>query len=251
MGWYWKTGRFLQADAVIANADLPYVYNNLLPNDKMAEKLKRKRFSCSVMSFFWGVDKEYPQLPPHTLFLADDYRENFASIIDELTIPANPSVYVHAPTRLDPTMAPAGQDTIIGIVPVGHLNEAEPQDWQTIRNQARESLFKRLATVGVTDLPEHIKFETSFNPLSWRKRYNLMKGSTHGLCHNMTQLGYLRPQNKHPHYENLYFVGASTHPGTGMPTAMVSGRLAAVRLLEEQVGERRTAVTPLPIPQTT
>jgi phytoene desaturase len=243
-------GRFLPADAVIANADLPYVYNNLLPPDKMAQKLNRKRFSCSVVSFFWGVDKPYPNLPPHTLFLADDYRENFDSIIDELTIPDNPSVYVHAPARLDPAMAPEGQDTIIGIVPVGHLNADESQDWTAIRDRAREALFQRLAAIGVTDLPNHIKFEMNFSPLSWRQRYNLMKGSTHGLCHNMTQLGYLRPQNRHPRYENLYFVGASTHPGTGVPTAMISGRLAAVRLLEEQVGERRTAVSPIPVPQT-
>ena len=244
-------GRFLPADAVVANADLPYVYNNLLPNDKMAKKLNKKRFSCSVISFFWGVDKQYPDLPPHTLFLADDYKENFDSIIDDLTIPDNPSVYVHAPTRLDPSMAPAGQDTIIGIVPVGHMNDVAPQDWRTIRDRARESVFQRLATIGITDLQDHIKFETNFSPLSWKKRYNLMKGSTHGLCHNMMQLGYLRPQNRHPQYENLYFVGASTHPGTGMPTAMVSGRLAAARLLEEQVvvGER-TAVSPFPIPQT-
>ncbi len=246
-----ENGRFLHADAVIANADLPYVYNNLLPPSKMAEKLNSKRFSCSVVSFFWGVDKTYPELPPHTLFLADDYRENFDSIIDDLTIPDNPSIYVHAPTRLDPSMAPAGQDTIIGIVPVGHMNEAEPQDWSVIRDRARESIFQRLTTIGITDLQDHIKFETNFSPLSWKKRYNLMKGSTHGLCHNMMQLGYLRPQNRHPQIENLYFVGASTHPGTGMPTAMVSGRLAAVRLLEEQmVVGRETAVFPSPIPQT-
>ena len=60
-----------------------------------------------------------------------------------------------------------------------------------------------------------------------------MKGSTHGLCHNLTQLGYLRPRNRHPRYENLYFVGASTHPGTGLPTAMVSGRLTAKRIRDE------------------
>ncbi|MCA9961986.1 MAG: FAD-dependent oxidoreductase, partial [Anaerolineales bacterium] len=76
-----EDGRFLQADAVVANADLPYVYQNLLPTNGTAQKMERKRYSCSVISFFWGVDKPYPQLPPHTLFLADDYRENFDSII--------------------------------------------------------------------------------------------------------------------------------------------------------------------------
>ena len=226
-------GRHLQADAILANADLPYVYRDLLPQDGEAERLSRKRFSCSVISFFWGVDKPYTQLPPHTLFLADDYRDNFKSIIRDLGLPANPSLYVHAPARLDPSMAPEGQDTVIGIVPVGHMSENGEQDWAAIRDEARQHVFRRLQMLGITDLEEHIKFEVNYTPLSWKKRYNLMKGSTHGLCHNLTQLAYFRPSNKHSHYHNLYFVGASTRPGTGIPTAMVSGRLAAQRIMDE------------------
>ena len=226
-------GRHLGADAVLANADLPYVYQNLLPQDGHAKKLARKRFSCSVISFFWGMDKPYETLPPHTLFLAEDYRENFDSIIRDLGLPANPSLYVHAPARLDPSMAPQGQDTLIAIVPVGHMSANGEQDWGAIRDQARQHVFRRLRTLGITDLEEHIKFEVNFTPLSWRKRYNLVKGSTHGLCHNLTQLGYFRPDNRHPHYHNLYFTGASTRPGTGMPTAMVSGRQSAQRIIDD------------------
>ena len=230
-------GRHLPADAVLANADLPYVYGDLLPHCPKgraeAKRLARKRFSCSVISFFWGVDKAYTNLPPHTLFLAEDYRDNFKSIIRDLGLPANPSLYIHAPARLDPSMAPEGQDTVIGIVPVGHMSENGGQDWAEIRDEARRQVFRRLRTLGITDLEEHIKFEVNYTPLSWKKRYNLMKGSTHGLCHNLMQLGYFRPSNKHSRYHNLYFVGASTHPGTGLPTAMVSGRLAAQRMLDE------------------
>ena len=226
-------GRTLKSDAVLANADLPYVYKSLLPQDGKAERLAGKRFSCSVISFFWGVDKKYAQLPPHMLFLANDYRENFNSIIDDLDLPTNPCLYVHAPARLDPSMAPEGQDTVIAIVPVGHMSENGEQDWAQIRDTARQHVFRRLKTLGITDLEEHLKFEVNYTPLSWRKRYNLMKGSTHGLCHNLTQLGYFRPHNRHALFHNLYFVGASTHPGTGMPTAMVSGRLAAERMMDE------------------
>jgi phytoene desaturase len=237
-------GQRLEADAVLANADLPYVYKDLLPDVNLAKSLSRKRFSCSVISFFWGLDKKYETLGPHTLFLADDYRENFKSIIRDLDLPANPSLYIHAPARLDPAMSPHGQDTLIAIVPVGHMSEngeqakhaAERQcgqDWGALRDEARRQVFRRLSTLGITDLESHIKFETTFTPLSWRKRYNLMKGSTHGLCHNLTQLGYFRPPNRHPRYHNLYFTGASTHPGTGMPTAMVSGRLSAQRILDD------------------
>ena len=228
-------GRHLTGNAVLANADLPYVYKDLLPNDSEAKRLEQKRFSCSVISFFWGVDKPYEKLPPHTLFLADDYRDNFKSIIRDLDLPANPSLYVHAPARLDPSMAPKGQDTVIGIVPVGHLSGHGEQDWAKIRDEARQHVFRRLRTVGITDLEEHIKFEVNYTPLSWRKRYNLMKGSTHGLCHNLMQLAYFRPRNKHSRYQNLYFVGASTHPGTGLPSAMISGRLAAERMRDEMM----------------
>jgi phytoene desaturase len=226
-------GEHLEADVVLANADLPYVYQNLLPKDHLSEGFSHKRFSCSAISFFWGVDQSYQALGPHTLFLADDYRENFECIDHDLGLPANPSLYVHAPARLDPTMAPVGQDTLTAVVPVGHMSENGDQDWVKIRDEARKHVFRRLAALGITGLEAHIKFEVTFTPPSWRKRYNLMKGATHGLCHNLTQLGYFRPANRHPRYQNLYFVGASTHPGTGMPTAMVSGRLVARRILDE------------------
>jgi phytoene desaturase len=226
-------GHHLQAEAVLANADLPYVYKHLLPQDGEAERLRRKRFSCSVVSFFWGVDRPYESLPPHTLFLRDDYRANFDSIIHDLDLPVNPCLYIHAPARLDLSMAPDGQDTLIAIVPVGHMSENGEQDWAAIRDRAREQVFRRLATLGITDLQEHIKFEVNYTPLSWKKRYNLMKGSTHGLCHNLTQLAYFRPHNRHARYQNLYFAGASTRPGTGIPTAMVSGRLAATRIMDD------------------
>jgi phytoene desaturase len=228
-----EDGQRLQADAILANADLPYVYQALLPPDAQAEHLARKRYSCSVISFFWGVDRRYEALGPHTLFLADDYRANFDELIRDLTIPTSPSLYIHAPARLDPTMAPAGEDTLIAVVPVGHMNEHKEYNWQALITEARHEVFRRLALLGITDLEAHIKFETCFTPLSWRKRYNLVRGATHGLCHNVMQLGYFRPGNRHPRYHNLYFVGASTHPGTGMPTALISARLTTRRILED------------------
>ena len=226
-------GGRLDADVVLANADLPYVYQNLLPQDGMVKALSRKRFSCSVISFFWGMDKTYEALNPHTLFLADDTRENFESIIRDLSLPANPSLYIHAPARLDPSMAPGGQDTLTAIVPVGHMSENGEQDWGEMRDEARQHVFRRLRTLGITDFEAHIKFEETYTPPAWRKRYNLMKGSTHGLSHTLTQMAYFRPSNRHARYQNLYFVGASTHPGTGVPTAMVSGRLVAERIMDE------------------
>jgi phytoene desaturase len=226
-------GRRLEADVIVANADLPYVYQCLLPDHADAKRLAHRHFSCSVISFFWGVDKIYPMPGPHTLFLADNYRENFESIIQRLALPDNPSLYIHAPARLDSSAAPPDEDTLIAIVPVGHLDETGEQDWLRIRDEARQAVFNRLASLGITDLEMHIKFEVNYTPQSWRKRYNLMKGSTHGLSHTLTQLGYFRPHNRHPRYHNLYFVGASTHPGTGVPTALICARLVANRIMDD------------------
>lgn len=89
-------GSRLNADVILANADLPYVYQSLLPQDGMARTLAKKRFSCSAISFFWGVDKTYECLGPHTLYLPDNYRENFERIDRDLSLPANPSLYIHA-----------------------------------------------------------------------------------------------------------------------------------------------------------
>lgn len=222
------------ADIVLANADLPYVYERLLPPNEYTRSLLGKRYSCSTLSFFWGVDKRYEALPPHTLFLSDEYRQNFETIRNTQDVPNDACLYVHAPSRLDASMAPAGQDTLIAILPIGHL-QPQAQDWRRVCDQARQEVFRRLQLIGINDLDKHIKFETTYNPLSWRRRYNLVKGATHGLSHNLLQLGYFRPSNRHPHIHNLYFVGASTHPGTGLPTAMVSARHAAQRIVDEKL----------------
>jgi phytoene desaturase (3,4-didehydrolycopene-forming) len=227
-------GSQIAADVVVANADLPYVYQHLLPDHRAARALSRKQFSSSSISFLWGLDRTYEALGPHTLFLADDYRENFDRIVRDLTLHTNPSLYVHAPARLDPAMAPPGQDTVTAIVPVGHLSDDGRQDWAERRDRARQHVFRRLRALGITDIQAHIKFEEVYTPVSWAERHNLAKGSTHGLSHTLTQMAYFRPSNRHRRYRNLYFVGASTHPGTGVPIAMVSGRLAAERIAAEQ-----------------
>ena len=232
-GVFLDDSTLLEADLVLANADLPYVYHYLLPQDGKSRKITHRKFSCSAISFFWGVDKTYPDLGPHTLFLADNYRENFESIDRDLSLPANPSLYIHAPARLDPSMAPHGQDTLIAIIPVGHMSENGEQNWGELKDTARCQVYRRLQLLGITDLKAHIKFEETYIPPSWAKRYNLVKGATHGLSHRLTQMACFRPSNRHPRYRNLFFVGASTHPGTGIPTAMVSGRLVTERIREE------------------
>ncbi len=226
-------GQRLSADILVANADLGYVYRQLLPDDGEADRIDRKEYGCSTVMFYWGLDKQYPQLGPHNLFFSGDYRKGFEDIFKDKTMPEQPNFYIHAPVRLDPSAAPAGADTLYAAVPVGHINDRKPQDWPGIQARARAFMLERLAQVGMADLESHIKVEVSFAPQDWQRRYNLTRGSAHGLSHKLTQMAYFRPHNRHRRYRNLYFVGASTHPGTGVPTVLVSARLTAQRILEE------------------
>lgn len=131
----------------------------------------------------------------------------------------------------------------MALVPVGHLDDTRSQNWEALIDRARETVFERIARqVGVNDLRQHIKFEIVYTPRDWQSQFNLVKGSAFGLSHNFLQVGYLRPQNRHPRYKNLYFAGASTHPGTGLPLVLLSAKLTTERILKEfgQYNEQQT-----------
>jgi phytoene desaturase len=184
--------------------------------------------------FYWGIDTVYPQLGTHNVFLANDYRGSFDRIFRDHLLPNEPSFYVHAPAHTDPAAAPVGEDTLMVLVPVGHLDPNITQDWDALQASARSAIIQRLAaSAGIVDLEQHMKFEVSYMPCDWLRRYNLAKGAAFGLSHNFMQVGYLRPHNRHRRYGNLYFVGSSTHPGTGMPMALLSARLTTERILKE------------------
>jgi phytoene desaturase len=229
-----QDGSRLSADVIVANADLPYVYSNLLPASAEARHLERLKYTCSAIMFYWGVDKVYSQLGTHNVFLADDYRTSFDRIFNDHLLPDEPSFYVHAPARTDPSAAPVGEDTLMVLVPAGHLDAGIAQDWDALHARARSAVIHRLAkSVGIVDLEQHLKFEVSYNPRDWFSMYNLAKGAAFGLSHNFMQVGYLRPHNRHHRYGNLYFVGSSTHPGTGLPMVLLSARLTTERILKE------------------
>jgi phytoene desaturase len=229
-----QDGSRLSADVIVANADLPYVYRHLLPDKAKADRLDRMKYTCSAIMFYWGVDRVYPQLELHNLFVADDYRASFDRVFKDYSLPDEPNFYVHAPARTDPSAAPSGQDTLMILVPVSRLDDAAEQDWKALQSCARSAVLRRLADMGVTDLEEHLKFEVSYTPRTWLSMYNLAKGAAFGsINHNFLQLGYLRPKNRHGRYRNLYFAGGSTHPGNGLPLVLLSARLTAERILKE------------------
>jgi phytoene desaturase len=129
------------------------------------------------------------------------------------------------------------------MVPVGHLDERRPQDWDALRDQARRVVFSRLSAIGMGDLADHILFEETFGPPQYRTHLNLMKGAAFGLGCGFNQIGYLRPRNQHRRYRNLYFVGASTHPGGGLPIVLVSAKLVTDRIQRDFAPAARTSPT--------
>jgi phytoene desaturase len=241
-----EDGSLVRGEVIVANADLPYVYSQLLPDKAAAARLERLQYTCSAIMFYWGVDRVYPQLGTHNVFLANAYRASFDRIFKDHQLPDEPSFYVHAPARTDPSAAPVGEDTLMVLVPAGHLDARSAQDWEALQTRARAAVIHHLAaSAGIGDLEQHLKFEISVTPRDWAGRYNLAKGAAFGLSHSFLQVGYLRPHNRHRQYGNLYFVGSSTHPGTGMPMALLSARLTTERILKE-MGIPSPALSPLP-----
>ncbi len=239
-------GERLVADILVSNADLPYTYDELLPKEGADGRLARMKYTSSALIFYWALRGERSsELLHHNVFLADHrYRELFDRIFVGLSLPEEPSFYICAPTRTDPGVAPPEGDSLMALVPVGHLDEKRPQDWDALRERAREAVLLRLGEMGLGDIRGRIISEQTMDPPRYRDELNLAKGAAFGLSHNFMQVGYLRPRNRHARYGNLYFVGASTHPGTGLPIVLISARLAVERILSEQasaIGVRRTA----------
>ena len=238
-GVAFSDGSVAKADVIIANADLPYVYRELLPPGKKSSRLSRMKYSCSALVLHWGLDKQYPQLGHHSTFLSDSFRDGLDKIFRDKSMGDDPCFYIHAPVRTDPTAAPEGYDTLSIAVGVGHIDPEHPQDWKRVTDRARETVFRKLRKIGIDDIESHIKFEIVTTPGTWEEALNVTKGSVFGsLGHNIFQMGYFRPHNRDRKYKNLYFTGGSTHPGNGIPMVLTSARLVSERILNEQKREK-------------
>jgi phytoene desaturase len=229
-----QNGSLIRASVIVANADLPYVYRELLPDKGRAKRLERLKYTCSAIVLHWGLDKTFDELGHHSVFLSGDYKSNLKKIFRYHSLSPDPSFYIHAPVRSDKTAAPPGHDTLSVIIPAGHLDDRYNYNWNELKNAARASVISRLKQMGLTDLEEHIKFEICYLPQTWKSIFNLSRGATFGsVGHQIWQMGYFRPQNKHRKYRNLYFAGGSTHPGNGIPLVLLSAKLTSERILKE------------------
>ena len=229
-----NNGTECSADIVIANADLPYVYRELLPDKLTSFRIDKMKCACSAIVFHWGLDKVYPQLGHHSVFFSEGYRFSMNKIFKEKAIAEHPNFYIHAPVRSDLQAAPADQDTLSVVIPAGHLDPNHQQDWNKLKNSARASVINRLKALGLVDIESHIKFEICYLPQTWKSIYNVTRGAVFGsLSHRIFQMGYFRPHNRHNRYKNLYFVGGSTHPGNGIPLVLLSAKLTSERIIKD------------------
>lgn len=240
-----ENGEELHADLVVINADLVYAYNELLPKTRQSRGLKKRPTSCSSISFFWSFDEKLPHLRAHNIFLAEKYRESFDAIFDEHRIPDEPSFYVNVPSKIDPTAAPPGKEAVVVLVPVGHLTsvnggQLDEQIWDTLVSQTREIVLDTIqAQTGLQGLRSRLVHEMVETPHTWERKFNLDRGAILGLSHSLFNVLSFRPRTKHPGIERLYFVGASTHPGTGVPVCLAGSMLVAQQIVEDWSREMR------------
>ena len=223
-----------ESDLIVANADLPYVYRELLPPSRKSKRINNHSFTCSAIVFHWGLDKIYSEFSQHNVFLVDDFKAALNNIFKQNGLGEKACFYIHAPTRTDLTAAPSGQDTLTVVIPVSHLDKKKNLDWQNISELARKIVIARLEKLGISDIEDHIKFEKCILPETWESVVNVSKGATFGsLNHRIMQMGYFRPHNRHSKYRNLYFTGGSTHPGNGIPLVLLSGKLTSERIIHD------------------
>lgn len=222
-------------DIYLVNADLPYAYETLLgetPKKNLLPQNGGLKSSSSAYMMYLGIDKQYSHLLHHNVVFSADYKLNLDDIFERQVLPDDPAFYVCIPNRTDASLAPEGCDSIYVLVPVPH--QTANVDWAKDEPAFRERILTRMSDrLGMTDIREHIVYEKTFTPDDWACEYNLWKGSAFGLSHSFFQSAYFRPQNKSKRLNNVYFAGASTVPGNGVPMVIISGSLAAERIEED------------------
>jgi phytoene desaturase len=211
---------------------------NKLRNRWTDRKIARTKMSCSTFMLYLGLEGQFPDLPHHTIYLSREYQQHLDSIERDHVVPPSPSLYVHNPSVLDPTLAPAGMSSLYVLVPVTH---AHPNvDWEAQKHGYREVVLDRLADVGIGDIRSRIRTETMFTPGDWEHRLGLYKGATFSMAHSLDQMLSLRPHNRFEDLDGVYLTGGGTHPGSGLPVIYQSAKISSA-MLAADLGLRPTA----------
>lgn len=225
-----ENGETISADLVISNADLYHTDTNLLPSEhrQYSEKYWSKRtVSPSAFIMYIGLDGDVPTLTHHNLIFSKAWKETFYQIFDNPQVPHDPSIYICAPSILDKSVAPEGKTTLFVLVPMAadlRLDEKQTKDF-------RDKILETIAgECDIPDLTERIVYERTYQTKDFEQDYHSYQGSAFGLSHTLDQTAILRPNNIHPTLKNMYYVGANTNPGIGMPMCLVSAELVYKRI---------------------
>jgi len=225
-----KDGTILHADHVVANADVGYVYENMIGKQHQSlyarAKMSLMKYSMSLFVIYFGTKRQYRDvgLMHHNIILSERYKGLLADIFENKELAEDFSLYLHMPTLTDPTMAPEGCETFYVLSPVPNL--ASGIDWTKKAEPYRNAIMQFLEDNYLPDLQANIIAEHRIDPLHFRHELNSRMGAAFSVQPVLTQSAWFRPHNRAEDFDNLYFVGAGTHPGAGLPGVLSSSIIA-------------------------
>ena len=217
----------IYADNVICNADPPAVYEKLLTKHKFSSlfewKKKRMQYSMGLFVYYFGTKKTYDDVEHHTIKFGDKYKEHLDDIFDKKKLNKDISYYLHRPSATDKTMAPKDHDCFYVLVPVP--NNQSKIDWAVEGDKMRDLIIDKMEKQLLPNLRENIVEDFYLTPDYFEKELNTKYGSGFSIQPKFTQSAYFRFHNKSEIYDGLYFVGAGTHPGAGVPGVLSSAKV--------------------------
>lgn len=235
-----ENGEFEEADIVISNADIQHTETQLVPKEwrSFSEAYWAKKILApSGFILYLGINGKLPNLVHHNLIFSKDWQTNFDQIFAKPQLPSDPSFYVCVPSKTDSTVAPVGKENVFVLVPIAAGLELTDTD---LANYKEKILNTMSETMNIPDLKDRIEYERIFAVQDFKDRYNSFQGSALGLAHTFNQTAIFRPNNVSKKVANLYYVGASTNPGIGMPICLISAELVLKRIIGDK------SASPLP-----
>ena len=224
---YLEDGSSLSTDCVVSNIDPLHLYNNLIDQDSLHGmfRLKRRRMrqSMGLYVLFFGTDRNYGALAHHTIWLGERYRDLIQEIFHGNSLPDDFSLYIHRPTATDPSFAPPGCDSFYVLAPVPNLRASI--DWSNEGPRLRDRIIESLEKTIMPDLRQHIRSPFYMTPEDFSERYLSAFGSGFSVAPVFSQSAWFRFHNRSESLDNLYLVGAGTHPGAGVPGVLSSAKV--------------------------
>jgi phytoene desaturase len=222
-------------DQVVSNADLHQTYARFYRDHPAAEarvrKLERMDWSMSLFVLYFGTRRKYPGLAHHTILFGPRYRELLDDIFNGSELPKDFSLYLHAPTVTDPSLAPPGGETFYVLSPVPHLGRA-PIDWEATKHAYADKILTYLERT-LPGLRGDIVTQRMFTPHDFQHTLGTWQGSSFSVAPRLMQSAYFRPHNRDERIPGLYIVGSGTHPGAGVPGVINSAKATARTLLAD------------------